>query len=63
MLAKNRSLVGVKGTTVGVQLGTKGTGMVQILQGTPQKHVTVQQVFKQVQQPQVSLDKNLKVLI
>lgn len=60
LLAKQRSLVGVKGA-VGLQLGGKavgGTGLstVQIVQGGSQKqmsHVTVQQiqqVFKQVPQ-------------
>nr|XP_045582866.1 helicase domino-like isoform X2 [Procambarus clarkii] len=60
LLAKQRSLMGVKGA-VGLQLGSKGVGgtglnTVQIVQGGGQKqmsHVTVQQiqqVFKQVPQ-------------
>ncbi|KAK8744191.1 hypothetical protein OTU49_001046, partial [Cherax quadricarinatus] len=57
LLAKQRSLMGVKGA-VGLQLGSKtvgstGLNTVQIVQGGGQKqmsHVTVQQAFKQVPQ-------------
>lgn len=54
LLAKQRSLMGVKGT-VGLQLGGKavgGTGL-QIVQGGGQKQVSlqqIQQVLKQVPQ-------------
>ena len=55
MLANKRNLVGVKGPTVGLQLGGKAVGgggvsTVQIVQGgaVHQKQMTIQQVFKQV---------------
>ncbi|KAG0717332.1 Helicase domino [Chionoecetes opilio] len=57
LIAKQRSLMGVKGT-VGLQLGGKtvgGTGQIQIVQGAGQKQVTMQQIQHVLKVPQQTI--------